>query len=82
MESDEYPAKVAAELKDFNIENHMDKKEARKMHRFTQYAVVAAKMAVQDAGLNITDEIAPRVGVWVGPESAVLKRLNPNSKSS
>lgn len=31
VESDEYPAKVAAELKDFNIENHMDKKEARKM---------------------------------------------------
>ena len=35
------------------------------MDRFTQYAVVAAKI-VQDAGLNITDEIAPRVGVWVG----------------
>ncbi len=36
------------------------------MDRFTQYAVVAAKMAVEDADLNITDEIAPRVGVWVG----------------
>ena len=75
MESDEYPAKVAAELKDFNIENHMDKKEARKMDRFTQYAVVAAKMAVQDAGLNITDEIAPRVGVWVGSGIGGLETL-------
>ncbi|ANF36020.1 beta-ketoacyl-ACP synthase II [Bacillus velezensis] len=75
VESDEYPAKVAAELKDFNIENHMDKKEARKMDRFTQYAVVAAKMAVQDAGLNITDEIASRVGVWVGSGIGGLETL-------
>lgn len=75
VESDEYPAKVAAELKDFNIENYMDKKEARKMDRFTQYAVVAAKMAVQDAGLNITDKIAPRVGVWVGSGIGGLETL-------
>nr|MDH3092661.1 beta-ketoacyl-ACP synthase II [Bacillus velezensis] len=75
VESDEYPAKVVAELKDFNIENYMDKKEARKMDRFTQYAVVAAKMAVQDAGLNITDEIAPRVGVWVGSGIGGLETL-------
>uniref|UniRef100_A0A6M3SN88 3-oxoacyl-[acyl-carrier-protein] synthase 2 n=1 Tax=Bacillus subtilis TaxID=1423 RepID=A0A6M3SN88_BACIU len=66
VDAEEYPAKVAAELKDFNVEDYMDKKEARKMDRFTQYAVVAAKMAVEDADLNITDEIAPRVGVWVG----------------
>ncbi|MCI4139718.1 beta-ketoacyl-[acyl-carrier-protein] synthase II, partial [Bacillus vallismortis] len=64
--AEEYPAKVAAELKDFNVEYYMDKKEARKMDRFKQYAVVAAKMAVEDSDLNITDEIAPRVGVWVG----------------
>lgn len=75
VESDEYPAKVAAELKDFNIENYMDKKEARKMDRFTQYAVVAAKMAVEDAGLNITEEIAPRVGVWVGSGIGGLETL-------
>lgn len=75
VESDEYPAKVAAELKDFNVENYMDKKEARKMDRFTQYAVVAAKMAVEDAGLNITEEIAPRVGVWVGSGIGGLETL-------
>lgn len=75
VESDEYPAKVAAELKDFNVENYMDKKEARKMDRFTQYAVVAAKMAVDDAGLNITEDIAPRVGVWVGSGIGGLETL-------
>ncbi len=60
------PAKVAAELKDFNPENFMDKKDARRMDRFTQYALAASFMAVKDAELTITDEIAPRVGVWIG----------------
>jgi 3-oxoacyl-[acyl-carrier-protein] synthase II len=63
---DEYPAKVAAELKDFDVEQFMDKKDARKMDRFTQYAVAASLMAVKDANLEITDENAPRVGVWIG----------------
>ncbi|WP_449539463.1 beta-ketoacyl-ACP synthase II [Ferdinandcohnia sp. Marseille-Q9671] len=60
------PAKVAAELKDFNPEDYMDKKEARRMDRFTQYALAASVMAVKDANLDITDDIAPRVGVWIG----------------
>ncbi|QCU18447.1 beta-ketoacyl-ACP synthase II [Bacillus altitudinis] len=66
VDSSEYTAKVAAELKDFNIEDYMEKKEARKMARFTQYAVVAAQKALEDSRLEITDENAPRVGVWVG----------------
>ncbi|WP_077617294.1 beta-ketoacyl-ACP synthase II [Bacillus sinesaloumensis] len=60
------PAKVAAELKDFNPENFMDKKEARRMDRFTQYALAASFMAVKDANLSITESNAPRVGVWIG----------------
>ncbi|MCM3651192.1 beta-ketoacyl-ACP synthase II [Metabacillus litoralis] len=63
---DDFPAKVAAELKDFDIEQYMDKKDARKMDRFTQYAVVASLMAVKNANLEITDDNAPRVGVWIG----------------
>ncbi|MBM4764243.1 beta-ketoacyl-ACP synthase II [Bacillus sp. B15-48] len=66
VNADEYPAKVAGELKDFNIEGFIDKKDARKMDRFTQYAVAASMMAVKDAELKITDENAPRVGVWIG----------------
>jgi 3-oxoacyl-[acyl-carrier-protein] synthase II len=66
LNADEYPAKVAAELKDFNIEAFIEKKDARKMDRFTHYAVAAATMAVKDAKLEINDENAPRVGVWIG----------------
>ncbi|MFS0864251.1 beta-ketoacyl-ACP synthase II [Fredinandcohnia sp. 179-A 10B2 NHS] len=60
------PVKVAAELKDFNSEDFMDKKEARRMDRFTQYALAASYMAVKDANLTINDENAERVGVWIG----------------
>lgn len=60
------PAKVAAELKDFNPENYMDKKEARRMDRFTQYAIAASFMAVKDANLTINEDNAERVGVWLG----------------
>jgi 3-oxoacyl-[acyl-carrier-protein] synthase II len=66
VNADEYPAKVAAEIRDFNVEDFIDKKEARKMDRFTQYAVAASLMAVKDAELTITNENAPRVGVWIG----------------
>lgn len=66
LNADEYPAKVAAELKDFNIESYIEKKDARKMDRFTHYAIAAATMAVKDAALEINDENAPRVGVWIG----------------
>jgi beta-ketoacyl-acyl-carrier-protein synthase II len=66
LNPDEYSAKVAAELKDFQPENYFDKREARKMDRFTQYALAASLMAVKDANLEITEEIAPRVGVWIG----------------
>jgi 3-oxoacyl-[acyl-carrier-protein] synthase II len=66
VNADEYPAKVAAELKDFNPEVFIDRKEARKMDRFTQYAVASALMAVKDANLTINEENSERVGVWIG----------------
>lgn len=66
LNADDFPAKVAAEVKEFNVENFIDRKDARKMDRFTHYAVAASLMAVKDSGLEITDENAPRVGVWIG----------------
>ncbi|MGD6855256.1 beta-ketoacyl-ACP synthase II [Bacillus infantis] len=66
LNSDEYPAKVAAEIKGFDPHEFIDKREARKMDRFTHYAVASALMAVKDADLTINDENAPRIGVWIG----------------
>lgn len=66
VNKDDFPAKVAAEVKEFDPTAYMDKKDARKMDPFTQYAVAAAKMAVEDAKLTIDDSNAHRVGVWIG----------------
>lgn len=66
LNPDDYPAKVVAELKDFNVEEFIEKKDARKMDRFTHYAVAASLMAVKDANLAINDENSHRIGVWVG----------------
>ena len=66
VDADQFPTKVAAELKDFDPANFMDRKEARKMDRFTQYAVASALMAVEDAKLEITPKNADRIGVWIG----------------
>lgn len=63
---DDFPSKVAGEVKGFDPEAFIDKKDARRMDRFTKYAVAASKMAVEDANLTINDENAERVGVWIG----------------
>lgn len=66
IEENELPASAAAEVKDFDPTKYMDKKDARKMDLFTQYAVAAARMAVDDADLTVDETNADRVGVWVG----------------
>ncbi|MBO7744194.1 beta-ketoacyl-ACP synthase II [Paenibacillus sp. MWE-103] len=64
----EYPTRIAAEIKNFNPEDYgIDKKEARRMDRFVQFAVVASQNAVKDAGIGIgTDVDAERIGVMIG----------------
>lgn len=66
LNSDEFPAKVAAEVKDFSIEDYIERKDARKMDRFTHYALAASIMAMKDSGLELDEETALRTGVWIG----------------
>ena len=61
-----FPTQIAGEVKDFNGEDYMAKKELKKMDLFIQYALAAADEAMQDSGLQITEENAERVGVLVG----------------
>jgi len=63
----EYPTRIAAEIKDFNIEDYVDRKESRRMDRFVQFAVAGAINALKDANLNVSEDTDPeRVGVSVG----------------
>lgn len=61
-----FPVKVAGEVKDFEPEQFIDKKEVKKMDLFIQYAMAASQFAMEDSGLQITEENAERVGVLVG----------------
>lgn len=66
FDTSDYPTRIAAEVKDFNAEEYIDKKTARHMDRFTQYAVVSADMAVKDSGIVIEEIDRTRFGVILG----------------
>ena len=61
-----FKTQIAGEVKDLDITAHIDKKEARKMDRFTQLALIAATEAVEDSGLDMEKEDPWRVGVITG----------------
>ncbi|MCM3743822.1 beta-ketoacyl-ACP synthase II [Sporosarcina luteola] len=66
LDSEQFPVKVAAEVKDFDIEEYIPRKDARKMDRFTHYALAASIMAMKDANLELDEETGLRTGVWIG----------------
>jgi 3-oxoacyl-[acyl-carrier-protein] synthase II len=66
FDTSDYPVKIAAEVRDFAVEDFIDQKVAKHMELFVQYAVASAIMARDDAGLEITDANADRVGVFTG----------------
>ena len=63
---EEYPSRIGAELKEFNAEKYMTRKDRKRMALFTQYAIYTAMEALADADLEIGDEIANETGVIVG----------------
>ncbi|MDR1010301.1 MAG: beta-ketoacyl-ACP synthase II [Opitutaceae bacterium] len=61
-----YTTQIAAEVRDWNVEQHWDPKEARRNDRYTHFGMVAAKQAFADAGLDMSREDPDRVGVVIG----------------
>ncbi|MDH3975730.1 MAG: beta-ketoacyl-ACP synthase II [Deltaproteobacteria bacterium] len=66
FDASDFPSRIAGEVKGFNAEDYMDKKEVKKMDTFIHYAIASCQMAIEDSALSITDENAERVGVMVG----------------
>jgi len=62
----EFATRIAAEVKDFDPERFMERKDAKRMDRFVQLSVVASLLAIEDANLNIADLDANRIGVLIG----------------
>jgi 3-oxoacyl-[acyl-carrier-protein] synthase II len=61
-----FPSRIAAQIDDFVASDHLDARRARRLDRFSQLAVAAARMAVADSGLPLDDARAAATGVFVG----------------
>ena len=66
FDASDHKTKIGGEVLDFNPEDYMNPKEARRLDRFIQYAMASTKMAIEDADLEITDELSPRAGTLIG----------------
>ena len=61
-----YPARISGEVKDFDPKDYMEARDARRMARFSQFAVAATRQALEDAGLELDKEDRTRLGVILG----------------
>ncbi len=76
----DYKVKLAAEVKDFEPKNYMDPKTAKRMERFSQFAVAAAKEALEQAGIDMENEDAFRMGVCIGSGIGSLQSIEREYK--
>lgn len=75
FDTTDYKCHIAAELKDFNPQDFMDRKAAKRMEPFSQYAVAAAKQAIDDSGLDIKKEDPYMVGCAIGSGVGSLQAM-------
>ncbi|AYA64649.1 beta-ketoacyl-ACP synthase II [Alteromonas sp. RKMC-009] len=73
-----YSTRFAGQVDDFDPQDYIEKKEAKKMDRFIQLGIAAGKQALADSGLAITDENAHRVGVAIGSGIGGLEQIEQN----
>ncbi|HLZ71374.1 MAG TPA: beta-ketoacyl-ACP synthase II [Dehalococcoidia bacterium] len=91
IETDDLPVRIGGQVRGFNPRDYMDFKAAKRMGRFAQYAVAAAKMALDDAALAVSEENAELIGAVINTggggyletteETIVLERRGPNRVS-
>lgn len=80
FDATQYKAKIAAEVKGFVAKDYMDPKTAKRMELFSQYAVAAAKEAIEQSGLDMEKEDPFRVGTAVGSGTGSLQSIERNEK--
>ena len=75
-----FKTKFACEVKNLNINDYLDRKEARKMDRYTQLALIAAKQAVEDSAMDLDTEDKNRIGVVYGVGIGGIKTFEDEVK--
>ena len=78
FDATDYPTQIWAKVKNFNIEDYVPLKDARKMDLFTQYGVAAAAEAIADSGLVIDEAVSLRTGVAVGAGIGGIETITNN----
>lgn len=78
FDTSDYTTKFAGLVKNFNAQDYMERKEAKKMDLFIQYGVAAGVQAFKDSGIDVTDENAPRIGVAIGSGIGGLGLIEQN----
>ena len=81
FDTEKFDTKFAAEVKNFEPTDYLDRKEARRMDLFTQYALVAADSAVKNSELNFEKENLDRIGVILGTGIGGMKTYHHNIKN-
>jgi 3-oxoacyl-[acyl-carrier-protein] synthase II len=81
FDATDYSTQIAGEVKDFDPALYMDKKEAKRMDRFTQFAVAASKMAIEDASLDLEKENRNRIGTLIGTGIGGMDTLHDQYKT-
>ena len=76
----DYPTQIAGEVKDFDPAQYIDKKEARRMDRVTQFAVAASKMALEDSKIDLEQEDRSRIGTLIGTGIGGMETLHDQYK--
>jgi 3-oxoacyl-[acyl-carrier-protein] synthase II len=81
FDASKFKTQFACELKDFNVQDHLDRKEARKLDPFSQYAMVSSAEAMADSGIDLEKINLDRAGVVWGSGIGGLKTFQDESKS-
>ncbi|WP_354625025.1 beta-ketoacyl-ACP synthase II [Psychromonas sp. MME2] len=81
FDTEKFSTKFAGLVKNFNVEDYMPRKEARKMDEFIQYGVASAEQALQDSGLIINDDNAERIGVAIGSGIGGITTIENNVRN-
>ncbi|HMA37887.1 MAG TPA: beta-ketoacyl synthase N-terminal-like domain-containing protein, partial [Chloroflexia bacterium] len=78
--TDGYPTRIAAEVKDFDPTRWIEGKEARRMSRATQFAVASARQALDDSGLPVTDANSEEIGVLLGTGTSAFPEIEQGAR--
>lgn len=81
FDTEAFAVKIAAQVKDFDPKNYMDAKDARRMDRFSQFAVATAKEAIEDSGIDLDKVNRDRFGVIVGSGIGGIDNIEKEAKT-